>query len=79
MSLRFTALLSGCVLVGAVRLAIGLTGINQQSALEAPAGFTTPSFNGAQSVSNGIAEPAGDTHGVTPGLPATLQLSVEQY
>src|ERR1700686_2280697 len=61
MSLRFTALLSGCVLVGAVRLAIGLTGINQQSALEAPAGFNTPSFNGAQSVSNAIAEPAGDT------------------
>src|SRR6202790_4940467 len=61
MSLRFTALLSGCVLVGAVRLAIGLTGINQQSAPEAPAGFNTPSFNGAQSVSNGIAEPAGDT------------------
>src|ERR1700688_4754414 len=61
MSLRIAALLSGCVLVGAVRLAIGLTGINQQSANEAPAGFNTPSFNGAQSVSNGIAEPAGDT------------------
>src|SRR6202166_5168360 len=61
MSLRIAALLSGCVLVGAVRLAIGLTGINHQSALEAPAGFNTPSFNGGQSVSNGIAEPPGDS------------------
>lgn len=61
MSLRIAGLLSGCVLVGAVRLAIGLTGINQQSTNEAPAGFNTPSFNGAQSVSNGITEPAGDT------------------
>jgi CxxC motif-containing protein (DUF1111 family) len=28
---------------------------------EAPAGFNTPSFNGAHSISNGIAEPPGDT------------------
>src|SRR5712664_3680779 len=61
MSLRITALLSGCVLAGAVKLAIGLAGISQPSAQEAPAGFNTPSFNGAQSVSNGIAEPPGDT------------------
>jgi CxxC motif-containing protein (DUF1111 family) len=61
MSLRIAALLGGCVLTGAVRLSIGLAGISQQSPQEAPAGFNTPSFSGAQSVSNGIAEPAGDT------------------
>ena len=41
--------------------AIGITGIAQQSATKAPAGFDTPSFTPAQSVSNGIAEPTGDT------------------
>jgi hypothetical protein len=61
MSFRRKALLSGCVLAAAIRVAIGITGIGQQSAKEAPAGFNTPSFNGAQSVSNGIAEPSGDT------------------
>src|ERR1700733_8698480 len=61
MSLRGKALLSGCLLAAAIRLAIGITGISQQPAKEAPAGFSTPSFNGAQSVSNGITEPAGDT------------------
>ena len=61
MSLRTAALLSGFVLTGAVRLAIGPAEINQQSAREAPAGFNTPSFNGGQSVSNGIAEPPGDS------------------
>ncbi len=61
MSLRSIALLSGCVLAGAVKLLIMPAGISQQSAQEAPAGFNTPSFNGAQSVSNGIVEPPGDT------------------
>src|SRR6201998_3429788 len=61
MSLRTAALLSGFVLTGAVRLAIGLVGTDQQAAKEAPAGFNTPSFNGGQSVSNGIAEPPGDS------------------
>lgn len=61
MSLRTAALFSGVVLTGAVRLAIGHGGINQQSVREAPAGFSTPSFNGGQSVSNGIAEPPGDS------------------
>src|ERR1700760_2592493 len=61
MYLRITALLGGCVLAGAVRLAIGLAGISSDSSQEAPAGFNTPSFNGAQSVNNGIAEPPGDT------------------
>jgi CxxC motif-containing protein (DUF1111 family) len=46
----------------AVKLAIGIAGIGQRSAKEAPAGFNTPSFNGAQSVSNGITEPPGDTY-----------------
>jgi CxxC motif-containing protein (DUF1111 family) len=61
MSLRITAFLGECVLVGAVRLAIGFAGINQQSSQEAPAGFNTPSFNSAASISNGIVEPPGDT------------------
>lgn len=62
MSLRSKAILSGCLLAVAVRLAIGLAGISQQSAKEAPAGFNTPSFSGAQSISNGITEPPGDTY-----------------
>jgi CxxC motif-containing protein (DUF1111 family) len=61
MSLRITALVGECVLVGAVRLAIGFAGINEQSPQEAPAGFNTPSFNSAASISNGIVEPPGDT------------------
>jgi CxxC motif-containing protein (DUF1111 family) len=61
MPLRTAVLLGGCVLAGAVRLAIGLADSNQQFAQEAPAGFNTPSFNGAQSVNNGITEPPGDT------------------
>jgi len=61
MSLRVAALLSGCVLAGAVKVAIGLASIDSPIPQEAPAGFNTPSFNGAQSVNNGIAEPPGDT------------------
>ncbi len=61
MSLRRKALLSGCLLAAAIPLAIGITGIGQQSAKEAPAGFNTPSFNSAASISNGIVEPPGDT------------------
>jgi len=62
MSLRSKAIVSGCLLAVAVKLAIGIAGIGQRSAKEAPAGFNTPSFNGAQSVSNGITEPPGDTY-----------------
>jgi len=40
----------------------GLVRVAADSATEAPAGFNTPSFNGAQSVSNGIVEPSGDTY-----------------
>src|ERR1700741_737156 len=61
MSLRSKALLSGCLLAAAIRLAIGIAGISQPSAKEAPAGFNTPSFNRAKSISNGITEPPGDT------------------
>jgi CxxC motif-containing protein (DUF1111 family) len=46
-------------------LAIGLAGVAQQSATEAPAGFDTPTLAqnpGAQSVSNGIKQPPGDTY-----------------
>jgi CxxC motif-containing protein (DUF1111 family) len=61
MSLRAAAVLSGCVLACAVRVAIGLAGTDGPPPREAPTGFNTPSFNGAQSVNNGIAEPEGDT------------------
>lgn len=61
---------------------LALAGIAQQSLTEAPAAFATPTLSqnpGSQSVSNGIAEPAGDTyaldqavfekrHGVDDGL-----------
>jgi CxxC motif-containing protein (DUF1111 family) len=44
-----------------VLLAVGIAGIAQQSATEAPAGFETPTFTSTQSVSNGIPEPDGDS------------------
>ena len=61
---------------------LALAGIAQQSLTEAPAAFATPTLSqnpGSQSISNGIAEPAGDTyaldqsvfekrHGVDDGL-----------
>src|SRR5580658_7088123 len=43
----------------------GFTAAAQQAATEAPAGFDTPTLvvkPGSQSVSNGIAEPTGDTY-----------------
>jgi CxxC motif-containing protein (DUF1111 family) len=61
MSLRVAAILSGCVLAGAVKVAIGFASVDGPTPQEAPAGFNTPSFNGAQSVNNGIAEPPGDS------------------
>jgi CxxC motif-containing protein (DUF1111 family) len=61
MSLRAAVVLSGCVLAGAVRIAIVLAGTDGPPPQEAPAGFNTPSFNAAQSVSNGIVEPPGDS------------------
>lgn len=44
-----------------VLLAVGIAGIAQQSAPEAPAGFETPTFTSTQSVCNGIPEPDGDS------------------
>ncbi len=48
-----------------VALAISLSGVAQQSASEAPAGFDTPTLAqspGSQSTSNGIAQPPGDDY-----------------
>ncbi len=54
-------LVSVCLFSSFVAMIIGIAGIAQQSAQEAPAGFNTPSFNSAASISNGIVEPPGDT------------------
>ena len=61
MPLRRKVLLSVCLSGALIAMTIGLVGIAQQSATEAPAGFNTPSFNSAASISNGIVEPTGDT------------------
>jgi CxxC motif-containing protein (DUF1111 family) len=53
--------LSSCVVGLVAALGTGLARVAAKSATEAPAGFNTPSFNGAHSISNGIVEPAGDT------------------
>src|SRR5580704_3542019 len=53
----------GVLLVGV--MAVGLVGVAQQGPTEAPAGFETPTLaqnHGAQSVSNGLVEPQGDTY-----------------
>src|ERR1700740_3017821 len=54
-------LLCSCLFAAVAALGTGLARVAAKAATEAPAGFNTPSFNGAQSVSNGIAEPPGDT------------------
>jgi CxxC motif-containing protein (DUF1111 family) len=54
-------LLCSCLFATSTALGTGLVRVAAKSATEAPAGFNTPSFNGAQSVSNGIVEPPGDT------------------
>src|SRR5579864_4477228 len=54
-------LLCSCLFAAVAALGTGLARVAAKSATEAPAGFNTPSFNGAQSISNGIAEPPGDT------------------
>ncbi len=59
--LRRKVLVSVCLFGALIALTLGLVGIAQQSAKEAPAGFNTPSFNSAASISNGIVEPTGDT------------------
>ena len=54
-------LLCSCLFATLIVLSTGLATVIAKSPTEAPAGFNTPSFNGAQSVSNGIVEPSGDT------------------
>jgi len=54
-------LLCSCLFAALTVLGTGLARVAAKSATEAPAGFNTPSFNGAESVSNGIVEPPGDT------------------
>src|SRR5258707_739410 len=54
-------LLCSCLFAALAALGTGLARVAAKSATEAPAGFNTPSFNGAQSVGNGIVEPPGDT------------------
>jgi CxxC motif-containing protein (DUF1111 family) len=58
---RRKVLLCSCLFTALIVLGTGLARVAAKSATEAPAGFNTPSFNGAQSVSNGIVEPPGDT------------------
>src|SRR5580692_295624 len=55
-------LLSSCLVAALTVLATGLARVSAKSATEAPTGFNTPSFNGAQSISNGIIQPPGDTY-----------------
>ena len=55
-------LLSTCLCTALAVLGTGLVRVAAKSATDAPAGFDTPSFNGAHSVSNGIVEPPGDTY-----------------
>src|ERR1700726_4773938 len=54
-------LLCSCLFAAVAALGTGLPRAQAKSATEAPAGFNTPSFNSAQSISNGIVEPPGDT------------------
>jgi CxxC motif-containing protein (DUF1111 family) len=81
MSLTKKVLLCYYTLVAGAAGLIAFGAIAQQSATEAPAGFNTPSFNGAAVISNGIAEPPGDTfaldqqiyeqnHQVKSGIPS---------
>jgi len=54
-------LFCSCLFATLAALGTGLARVAAKSATEAPAGFNTPSFNSAQSISNGIVEPPGDT------------------
>src|SRR6202166_871291 len=54
-------LLCSCLFAAVAALGTGLARVAAKSATEAPAGFNTPSFNSAQSISNGIVQPPGDT------------------
>ena len=61
MTSRSKVLLYSCLFAAMTALGTGLVGIAADSATEAPAGFNTPSFNGAASINNGLIEPPGDT------------------
>src|ERR1700733_16290009 len=65
MPLSKRILVCSCVTATLVALGAGLARVEAQSPsaapTEAPAGFNTPSFNGARSISNGLVEPPGDT------------------
>src|SRR5262249_61389420 len=53
------------VVLASAGVVTGLVGVAQQSPTEAPSGFDTPTLEqnpGSQSVSNGIAQPPGDTY-----------------
>src|SRR6202021_3369621 len=56
-------LVSFCLAAILTALGTGFVRVEAQTPTptEAPAGFNTPSFNGAHSISNGIVEPPGDT------------------
>src|SRR6202051_1966814 len=58
---RRKVVLCSCLFAALTALGTGLARVAAKSATEAPAGFNTPSFNGAQSVSNGTGDPPGDT------------------
>src|SRR6202795_668748 len=58
---RKKVLFCSCLFATLTALGTGVVGVAANSATEAPAGFNTPSFNGAASISNGIVEPPGDT------------------
>jgi CxxC motif-containing protein (DUF1111 family) len=65
MSRSKKVLVCSCLVATLTALSIGIARVEAQSAAgaatEAPAGFNTPSFNSAHSISNGIVEPPGDT------------------
>jgi CxxC motif-containing protein (DUF1111 family) len=65
MSRSKKVLVCSCLVATLTALGIGIARVEAQSAAgaatEAPAGFNTPSFNSAHSISNGIVEPPGDT------------------
>ena len=58
---RRRILIDSCLFAALTALGAGFVGTAATSATEAPAGFNTPSFNGAASINNGLVEPAGDT------------------
>jgi CxxC motif-containing protein (DUF1111 family) len=54
-------LVHSCLVATLAVLGTAFAEAEAQPPTEAPAGFNTPSFNGSHSISNGIAEPPGDT------------------